>query len=197
MSPDVFVAVGPAKEPERRVWKVWAEGKAADFVLEVTSKGRRGRDEVSKADLYQELKVAEYWQFDPTEDYLRPNLKGRRLGSGGAYEPIKIKERDGALSARSEVLGLELRPDGEALRLYDPVVGEYLPTSGEKSGIIVAVKAERDAATAERDAAAAERDAAKARLNESEARLDSSEAARRAAEARVAELERRLAEGNE
>ena len=204
VSPDVFVAFGPAKEPERRVWKVWAEGKAADFVLEVTSSSTRGRDEDFKADLYEELEVTEYWQFDPTEDYLRPNLKGRRLGSDGAYEPVELNERDGALSAWSEVLGLELRPDGETLRLYDPVVGEYLPTGsgktriiGEKSQIIVAVKAERAAIAAERDTAKAERDAAKTRLSESEAQLDSSETARRAAEARIAELERRLAEVDE
>ena len=44
-SPDVFVAFGPSKEPERRVWKVWEEGVAADFVLEVTSRSTRRRDE--------------------------------------------------------------------------------------------------------------------------------------------------------
>ena len=194
VSPDVFVAFGPAKVPERRVWKVWAEGKAADFVLEVTSSSTRGRDEDFKADLYEQLEVAEYWQFDPTEDYLRPNLKGRRLGSGGAYEPVELKDRDGALSAWSEVLGLELRPDGEALRLYDPEVGEYLPTSGEKSGIIVAVKAERDAAYAERDAATAERDAATAERDTTAAERDAAAAERDAAKARIAELERRLAD---
>ena len=199
VSPDVFVAFGPPKEPERRVWKVWEEGKAADFVLEVTSRSTRRKDEGSKARLYERLEVTEYWQFDPTEDYLRPSLKGRRLGPGGAYEPIELKEQDGVPGAWSEVLGLELRPDGETLRLYDPAVGEYLPTGsektriiGEKSQIIVAVKAERDAIAAERDTAKAERDAAKTRLSESEARLDSSETARRAAEARIAELERRL-----
>ena len=194
VSPDVFVAFGPAKEPERRVWKVWEEGKAPDFVLEVTSKGTRRKDEGSKARLYERLEVTEYWQFDPTEDYLRPNLKGRRLGSDGAYEPIEIEERDGALSARSEVLGLELRPEGEALRLFDPEVGEYLPTSGEKSGIIVAVKAERDAAYAERDAATAERDAVTAERDTTAAERDAAAAERDAAKARIAELERRLAD---
>ena len=204
VSPDVFVAFGPAKEPKRRVWQVWEEGKAADFVLEVTSRGTRRKDEGSKARLYAQLEVTEYWQFDPTEDYLRPNLKGRRLGSDGAYEPIELEDRDGALWAWSEVLGLELRPEGEALRLYDPAVDEYLPAYteqariiGEKSQIIKAVEAERDAIAAERDTATAERDAAKARLSESEARLDSSETARRAVEARIAKLERRLAEAGE
>ncbi|MCZ0942156.1 MAG: Uma2 family endonuclease [Gammaproteobacteria bacterium] len=176
VSPDVFVAFGPSKEPERRIWKVWEEGVAADFVLEVTSRSTRGRDEGFKAKLYERLGVTEYWQFDPTEDYLRPSLKGRRLGPDGAYEPIPLERRDGRLSGWSAVLDLELRPEGQALRLFDPALGEFLPTSGEKSRIIEAVKAERDAANVERDAEAA---------------------ARRTAEARIAELERRLAEADE
>ena len=45
VSPDVFVAFGADKEPERRIWKVWEEGVAADFVLEVTSRSTRDRDE--------------------------------------------------------------------------------------------------------------------------------------------------------
>ena len=32
-------------------------------------------DEVSKKKLYEELGVREYWQFDPTGDYLDPILK--------------------------------------------------------------------------------------------------------------------------
>ena len=180
VSPDVFVAFGPNNEPARRIWKVWAEGKAADFVLEVTSRSTRRRDEGFKAELYERLKVVEYWQFDPTQDYLRPSLKGRRLGPDGAYEPIPLEERDGGLAGWSAVLGLELRPQGHALRLFDLARGEFLPNSGEKSRIIEAVKAERETVKAERDAANVERDA--------------EAAARRAAEARIAELERRLAE---
>ena len=173
MSPDVFVAFGPDKEPERRVWQVWAEGVAADFVLEVTSRSTRRRDEGFKAQLYQRLGVTEYWQFDPTEDYLHPNLKGRRLGPDGAYEAIPLERRNGMLLGWSEVLGLELRPQGHALRLFDPALGEFLPTSREKSRIIGKQAQNIGALEAERDEA---------------------EAARRTAEARIAELERRLAE---
>ncbi|MCZ0943475.1 MAG: Uma2 family endonuclease [Gammaproteobacteria bacterium] len=183
ISPDVFVAFGPAREPERRVWKVWEEGLAADFVLEVTSRSTRRRDEGFKAQLYQRLGVTEYWQFDPTEDYLHPNLKGRRLGPEGAYEAIPLERRSGVLSGWSEVLGLELRPEGHALRLFDPALGEFLPTSGEKSGIIGLQAQTIGAVEAERDAV--------------RAKLDEAEAARRAAEARIAELERRLAEADE
>ena len=172
VSPDVFVAFGPGREPYRAVWKVWEEGKAADFVLEVTSKCTRGKDEGFKAGLYEGLGVTEYWLFDPTEDYLRPNLKGRRLGPDGTYEPIPLKERDGGLWGWSEALGLELRPEGETLRLYDPEVGEFLLTSSDQSRIIkeydriIAIRAQT--------------------IAHMEARL--------AAEARIAELERQLAE---
>ena len=164
VSPDVFVAFGPSREPQRRTWLVWEEGKAADFVLEVTSASTRGRDEGFKADLYARLGVTEYWQFDPTGDYLLPTLKGRRLGPEGTYGAIQLERADGGLSGWSEVLGLALRPEGQALRLFDPELGEYLPTWKENSRIIEAVKAERDTEVA----------------------------ARRAAEARVAELQRQL-----
>ena len=171
VSPDVFVAFGPDKEPQRRIWKVWEEGVAADFVLEVTSKSTQGRDEGFKAELYERLEVKEYWQFDPTEDYLRPNLKGRRLGPDGAYEPIPLEERDGGLSGWSEVLGLELRPEGETLRLRDPAAGEYLPTPGQSSRIISEQAQTIGVVKAERDAATTKLDAANARIAELERRL--------------------------
>ena len=218
VSPDVFVALGPDKEPERRVWKVWEEGVAADFVLEVTSRSTRGRDEGFKARLYERLGVTEYWQFDPTEDYLHPNLKGRRLGPDGIYEPIPLERRDGGLSGWSKVLGLELRPEGHALRLFDPALAKYLPTSAEKSRIVgqqartigeqaqtigeqaqtigaqvqtIDAQAQTiGAVEAERDEAAAERDAARAER-------DAEAAARRADVTRIAELERQLAKADE
>ena len=90
ISPDVFVAFGPSREPVRRVWKTWEEGKLADFVLEVASKKTHGRDEREKRALYQSLGVAEYWQFDATGEYLSPVLQGRRLNAAGAYELLPL-----------------------------------------------------------------------------------------------------------
>ena len=84
VSPDVFVAFGVPSEPPRNVWKTWDEGKLADFVVEVTSKSTQGEDEHYKRELYQRLGVQEYWQFDPTGDYLDPILKCQRLDSKGS-----------------------------------------------------------------------------------------------------------------
>ena len=166
VSPDVFVAFGVPSEPPRATWKVWEEGKLADFVLEVTSKTTRGNDEGSKKRLYQRLEVSEYWQFDPTGDYLNPKLKGQRLGSGGRYVGIALEEFGEGLRGHSAVLGLELRLEDDRLRFFDPEAGEYLLTSEEKEAVI------------------RKQGAAMAELNR----------ARLAAERRVAELERRLAD---
>ena len=185
VSPDVFVAFGPSREPQRRTWLVWEEGKAADFVLEVTSASTRGRDEGFKADLYARLGVTEYWQFDPTEDYLRPNLRGRRLGPDGTYEPIHLERRNDGLVGWSAVLGLELRPEGTALRLFDPALGSFLPVSAEKSRII------GEQAQTIGEQAQTIGNQAKA-IKAVEAERDAEAAARRAAEARIAALERRL-----
>ena len=133
VSPDVFVAFGVPREPERRVWKTWEEGKLADFVVEVTSKSTRNRDEEDKRKLYQRLRVREYWQFDPTGDYLDPILKGRRLGKRRVYAPVTVNTgADGVLYGVSDVLGLDVCVVGDRLRYRDSTTGEYLPTAGDK-----------------------------------------------------------------
>ena len=91
MSPDVFVAFGAPKEPLRDTWKLWEEGVAPAFVLEVTSKSTQDEDEVGKKVVYEALGVSEYWQFHPTGDYLDPILKGHRLGPDGRYEKLDLE----------------------------------------------------------------------------------------------------------
>ena len=132
VSPDIFVAYGVPKEPPRDTWKVWEEGKVPDFILEVTSKSTRKEDERRKKDFYERYGVPEYWQFDPTGDYLDPILKGRALGADGRYRELALEERDGGLCRFSEVLGLDLRLEGERLRFFDPKRGKYLLTPEEQ-----------------------------------------------------------------
>ncbi len=131
VSPDVFVAYGVPKETDRDVWMVWVEGKAPDFILEVTSKSTRKEDEGKKKSIYERLGVTEYWQFDPTGDYLDPILKGRAL-EGGRYRELELERRDGGLCRFSEVLGLDLRLEGDRLRFFDPKRANYLLTPMEQ-----------------------------------------------------------------
>jgi Uma2 family endonuclease len=88
ISPDVQVTLGIPREPERRVYKTWVEGKMADLVIEATSRSTQREDEQFKFELYRGLGVAEYYLFDPEGDYLDPPLVGYRL-IAGEYRPIE------------------------------------------------------------------------------------------------------------
>lgn len=152
VSPDVFVVRGVEKK-DRDNYLVWKEGKTPDLVIEITSKSTRREDKTKKWKLYRDvLQVPEYFQFDPTEDYLKPPLQGLRLIEG---EYVPIKPVEGRLP--SEILGLHLERDGKKLRLFNPATGTRLLIPSERSEL-----AERLAETAE---------AARRRLAEENERL--------------------------
>jgi len=144
VSPDVLVSFEVPKEPPRDYYLVWKEGKAPDVVIEITSKSTKREDKKTKKELYRDvLEVTEYFQFDPTEDYLKPPLQGFRLVEG---EYLPIQPVNGRLP--SQVLGLHLERDGKELRLFDPVTGLRLLKQAER---IEAEKRLREAAEAARD----------------------------------------------
>jgi len=125
IAPDVFVVVGTAKR-ERSSYFLWQEPKGPDFVMEITSRRTRSQDQGPKRGTYAFLGVPEYFQYDPTGDYLRPPLQGLRL-VGDHYEALPTRqEPDGTLSVFSAVLGLELRVEGPVLHFYDPTTGQKL-----------------------------------------------------------------------
>lgn len=132
VSPDVFVIFGVEDRP-RISYKVWEEeNRTPDWVLEVTSASTRKKDERDKPDTYADLGVSEYFQYDPTGDYLDPPLKGQRLVNG-VYQLITPDTlEDGSISLYSEILGLYLRllPSGQ-LRFFNSHTGEYLRSPDE------------------------------------------------------------------
>lgn len=130
VAPDVFVVMGTDKR-DRPSYMLWEEPKAPDFVMEITSRSTRSEDQGAKRGIYAFLGVREYFQYDPTGDYLEPPLKGFRL-IGENYEPLSAGSLpDGALSLHSDVLGLDIRLENGALRFYDPTTGQKLLTHGE------------------------------------------------------------------
>lgn len=170
VAPDVFVVIGAVKH-DRLSYRLWQEPKAPDFVLEITSRSTRSADQGTKRGLYAFLGVREYWQYDPTGDYLLPPLQGLVLRQGN-YEPLPATTlADGILTLYSAVLGLELRIEQQELRFYDPASGRQLLTYPE-------------AEQARREAEQARQEAEQARQHE--------HAARQEAEARLAELQARL-----
>lgn len=133
VAPDVFVIFGVDNQ-DRRSYKTWEEqDRTPDFVLEITSKTTRTKDQGAKKGIYAFLGVREYFQYDPTGDYLTPQLQGLRLVEGN-YLPVPTNTlADGTLSLPSEILGLELRVQSGEMRFYDPATGQKLLTYEEEA----------------------------------------------------------------
>jgi Uma2 family endonuclease len=128
VSPDALVTRGlPHAKELRDTYKVWEEGQAPSWVIEVTSKTTRLEDLNRKKSLYERLGVEEYFLFDPRAEYLDPPLQGFRLAAG-RYEPIAL-ESDGSLVSRG--LGIVFRREGERLRMIDARTGRMLPRTEE------------------------------------------------------------------
>jgi Uma2 family endonuclease len=162
--PDAFVVKGISPR-SRRIYKIWAEGKAPDVVIETTSRKTRRKDTHVKPALYAQLGVKEYFLFDPHAEYLTPPLQGYRL-VGDDFERIPT-DADGALD--SWELRLRLIVNGRHLDFVRLDTGQRLLTRSEQ----VAREAE-------------------ARQREAEARQREVEA-RQAAEAEIARLREQLA----
>lgn len=126
VAPDLFVVKG-IDPGQRRIYKLWVERKPPDVVIEVTSKKTKKKDTAVKPPLYSQLRVAEYFLFDLTRDYLDPPLQGHRL-SGDRYEPIAA-DSEGALM--SEQLGLRLVAEDRQLALYRLDTGQRLLSEAE------------------------------------------------------------------
>ena len=214
IAPDVLVAFGVGTH-SRSSYLVWEEGKPPDWVLEVASPSTASNDLDFKRRAYAAMGVPEYWLFDPKGDVFpagQPQLQGLALSAGG-YARLAPRLADGLAMIRSGVLGLDLRVEGEFIRMRDPATRKDILHQGELTAL-----AEREAEHAQREAARrkgaethaeretarrkgaeahAEREAARRKDAEARAEREAEHARREAAErlvaqARVAELERAL-----
>ena len=128
VAPDIYVVFGVRKR-KRDNYKVWQEGGIApQFVLEITSATTQDVDQETKPETYRSLGVREYFQYDPSGDYLNPILQGVRLVNN-QYEPIPANQiAFDTLWLYSEVWGLELHLVSGELRFRNPQTGEFLKT---------------------------------------------------------------------
>ena len=193
IAPDVLVALGLGTH-NRSSYFVWKEGKPPDWVLEVASPSTQADDLGVKRCRYAEIGVPEYWMFDPKGDVYppgTPRLQGLELVAG-EYRALPPRIAEGGRTIRSEVLGLDIRVEGELLRFRDPATDRDIPHRAE-----VVAAAERAKAAAERAEAQAKREAAQRKAAEAKAEREAERAireasARSSAEARVAQLEAAL-----
>ena len=189
LQPDLQVVFG-VQRGNRSSYKVWEEGKAADFVLEVASPSTADKDARHKAQEYARIGVLEYWRLDPTGSLLVPPLEGWEA-NGGSYNPVQPVAR-GARGGwlRSRVLGLELRSqrqDGATVLVFrDPRTGEEFDGELGESERRRRAAEERASAEAKRASAEAERRRA------AEERANAEAKSRRAAEEQARALEKQL-----
>ena len=167
----MFVVVG-ANRRDGSSYRLWEEPKGSDFVLEITSRRTHREDQGRKR---------EYWQYDPTSDYLQPALQGLMLDAGEYRRLPGTELADGTLALASEVLGLELRLTERRLRFHDPETGRELPNLAETDAAV-----ERAEQVQQRAEQARQRE--QPSRQDAERRLARGAAARKKAEARVAEL---------
>ncbi|MDY6804063.1 MAG: Uma2 family endonuclease [Cyanobacteriota bacterium] len=133
VSPDVYVVFG-VRKGQRDNYKVWDEdGITPDFVLEITSKSTEKKDQVTKPELYRKLGIKEYFQYDPSGDYLSPIVQGLRLVNGNyeAIKPLEVKSYDN-MRLHSDVLDLDLCLISGELRFQNTQTGDFLLTHEEE-----------------------------------------------------------------
>ena len=132
VAPDVFVVFGVEKH-DRGSYKTWEENdKNPDFVLEITSRSTRSQDQGAKKGIYAFLGVSEYFQYDPTGDYLSPQLQGLHLVDGNYLPILQHNVNDNIISLKSEVLGLDLQLEEGKLRFYNSTTNQVLLTHEEE-----------------------------------------------------------------
>jgi Uma2 family endonuclease len=124
--PDVFVTLGVPRG-QRRIYKLWEEGRPPTLIVEVTSDSTRNEDVSRKKSLYESLGVEEYFLYDPLQDYLRPPIQGFRLVKG-RYQPVPAGS-DG--SVLSQTCGLSLRIEERGLRAFNTATGAPILSNEE------------------------------------------------------------------
>ena len=154
VAPDVFLVRGVPNR-ERRIYKLWDEGRVPSLIIELTSDSTQDDDIDKKKLIYQHLGVDEYFLHDPFQDYLDPALQGFRLVNS-RYKPL-LAGPDGSLFSIST--GLRLCTEGKRLRLVDAATNEPLLWGEELDAA-----RKREADRANREAAA--RELAEDRANE-------------------------------
>lgn len=179
--PDAMV-VKDCQPGRRRVFKIWEEHRTPNAVFEITSRGTKSEDLSVKPRIYEQIGVVEHFLYDPTAEYLRPPLQGRRLTAGG-YELILP---DAAGRLLSNELGLWLHLEDGDLVLTDTATGARLQTEAE------AEHAEAEAQREEAEALRAKAEALRAKADAQRAEADAQRAAREAAEAELQQLREKL-----
>jgi len=183
-APDIMVILG-VEGHMRKSWVVWEEGgHMPDVVIELLSDSTRTKDLGEKKKVYERLRVADYFVYDP----LSGELAGWHYGME-RYEPI-VPDAAGRLRCKTLKVdvGLSALPyegcPGPWLRFFDDR-GEVCPTHAERQARLAEAQAQRAEAETQRADAEAQRADAEAQ------RADAAERELAALKAQLAALQGR------
>ncbi len=138
-APDVMVIFGVAPGG-RDNYKIWAEGAVPRVVFEMTSPKTRKEDEGRKKELYEQLGIQEYWQFDPKGQWIREGLRGYQL----VQETYQVID-----DQISSALGLRLVVQDGLIAFYRLDTGEKLLLPVEMKAALMAESQRRELAEQE------------------------------------------------
>jgi Uma2 family endonuclease len=122
VAPDVMV-IFDVEPGGRDSYKIWEENAVPSIVFEMTSPATQKEDETTKKQLYAELGIMEYWQFDPKGEWIPQKLRGYYL-ERGVYQPV--------IDSSSNVLKLRLAVDDSLTNAPTALIAFYHLDSEEK-----------------------------------------------------------------
>ena len=196
LRPDVQVAFGVQRDVPRSTYKVWEEGKAPDFVLEVASPSTAENDARYKAREYARIGVREYWRLDPEGTLMGVPLEGYRARGGRYSRVASVVGPGGVEYLRSAVLGLDLRTarrqGATVLAIRDPRTGEEFDDAVQEYDRRRIAEDQASAAVSEMTAARNELSATRDELTAARDELSARDAELSASEERVRELEQQI-----
>jgi Uma2 family endonuclease len=150
VAPDVFVIFN-VEPGGRDNYKIWEEGSVPSIAFEMTSPSTKKEDDGPKKQLYAQIGIQEYWQFDPKGEWIKEQLRGYQL-ENGQYQPIT--------NNISSVLQLRLEIDNSLSSSPTSLIAFYRLDNGEK--LLLPVELQTKAETAEHKTTMAEQKAAMA-----------------------------------
>jgi Uma2 family endonuclease len=146
VAPDVFV-IFDVEPGGRDNYKIWEEVSVPSITFEMTSPGTKMEDEGPKKQLYAQIGVQEYWQFDPKGEWIKEQLRGYRL-ENGEYQLITENI--------SLVLQLRLEVDNSLISSPTALVAFYRLDTGEK--LLLPVEMQAKMRIAEQDVTSAQQE---------------------------------------
>ena len=155
LAPDILISL-EVRHRASESYKLWEE-RVPDFVMEMLSPSTMAKDLGDKYELYQRLRIQEYWLVDPLQLRLADRIQGHRLL---ANRYVAVRPLVGTNRHPSEVLPLDFRVENNRVSIHDRITGKDLERHSDVRIRADEAERQRDEAQRQRDEAQRQRDEA-------------------------------------